>query len=336
MTSVVPVSGGNFQTGSAATTVSSGGGGGILPGQGGSSTPVGTTTPLQPDITLLTQPKTIYNVQIMFVTETTASVTFDTTTPALSAIQYKSGKVSGSSGLTKQYSYTHSHTLFNLTPGTIYSFDVYTQWNDNTFTTFTSHTYTFTTLKVQPTPAKLTAPIEPKESPVPEQKQPLVTNLSATTKDESVVDLSWSNPRSNAYKEVWLVRGTDNFPQSPDQGTTVYRGLAESFTDANVDTTSQEYYYTLFLIDAKGRVVSATPAKSLQFEKQQELPEDSPRTLIGTTTEAASESGCVRKHNWTLSWIGLTIAVLSLFWWWRIYRSIYLIISQQVQLEQSS
>lgn len=65
------------------------------------------------------------------------------------------------------------------------------------------------------------------------------------------------------YLETVIVRKEDAFPASPTDGTEVYRGTAETCTDAT-SVAGQQYYYTAFAFDDRTNWSVPTPAAQWQ------------------------------------------------------------------------
>ncbi len=98
-------------------------------------------------------------------------------------------------------------------------------------------------------------------TPVADTVPPSNVTGFAAVADDAQIDLSWTNPSSD-FSGVSVVRRTDRYATSPTDGTEVYSGTGESYSDLTV-TYGETYYYTAFAHDsvpnyASGAQVSAT------------------------------------------------------------------------------
>ncbi|MDD3813120.1 MAG: carboxypeptidase regulatory-like domain-containing protein [Desulfocapsaceae bacterium] len=67
-----------------------------------------------------------------------------------------------------------------------------------------------------------------------------------TTENRTV--LNWENPVHPNFSKVQVVRKEDSAPASPTDGTMVYEGTAQSFTDTGV-TVGKYYFYSIYAVD---------------------------------------------------------------------------------------
>jgi hypothetical protein len=65
---------------------------------------------------------------------------------------------------------------------------------------------------------------------------------------ENSVALNWENPVHPNFSKVQIVRKEDSAPASPTDGTMVYEGTAQSFTDTGV-TVGKYYFYSIYAVD---------------------------------------------------------------------------------------
>lgn len=96
-----------------------------------------------------TTPPTISNVQVMDITDTSATITWTTDEPADSLVEYGTTTSYGSSEYDPTLTTSHSITLTGLSPGTTYHFRVSS--TDAAGNTAVSQDYTFTTTQSSPT-----------------------------------------------------------------------------------------------------------------------------------------------------------------------------------------
>lgn len=65
---------------------------------------------------------------------------------------------------------------------------------------------------------------------------------------ENRVALNWENPVHPNFSKVQVVRKEDSAPTAPTDGTLVYEGTAQSFTDTGV-TVGKYYFYSIYAVD---------------------------------------------------------------------------------------
>jgi len=98
------------------------------------------------------------------------------------------------------------------------------------------------------------------EYPPPPQTIPNVTNFSATYSAlPPGVSLSWQIPVFDQFASVRIVRRTDFFPSTPNDGELIYQGQALSFFDPNV-LSGIHYFYTAFVLATGGQYSSGAVA----------------------------------------------------------------------------
>ncbi|MBI5221246.1 MAG: peptidoglycan-binding protein, partial [Candidatus Magasanikbacteria bacterium] len=86
----------------------------------------------------------------------------------------------------------------------------------------------------------------------------------------------WDNPTTPGFAGAVLVRNNNDYPASVSDGTTVYRGNAETFTDTNV-SNGTKYFYSLFAYNGAGQNsnpirISLAPQKGIEEVKLEEVP----------------------------------------------------------------
>lgn len=188
-----------------------------------------------------TTPPVISSIRVVGITETVATVMWDTDEPASSLVTYGSSTSYGSAATTGGLITTHSVGLPSLRGGTVYHFfptsaDVYGN-------VATSTRATFTTL------ADVTSPSN-------------VAGFLASPGDKKVT-LVWINPTEADFFGTRIVRKLGGFPSGPSDGTIIFNGLASSTTDGGL-TNGVEYFYGAYAYDVKnnfasGALRSATP-----------------------------------------------------------------------------
>lgn len=81
--------------------------------------------------------------------------------------------------------------------------------------------------------------------PIPEIRIiPSIYNLISTSTDDEII-LNWSNPESEDFYGVKIVRSPFFFPADPSEGKVVYDGRGTYFRDSDV-SFDQRYYYSAF------------------------------------------------------------------------------------------
>lgn len=76
---------------------------------------------------------------------------------------------------------------------------------------------------------------------------PPITNFSAEEQD-SAVKLTWVNPVDTDFAGVRIMRKTDGYPTGPSDGTLIYSGGANTYTDTGL-INGTTYYYRAFTFD---------------------------------------------------------------------------------------
>jgi hypothetical protein len=165
-------------------------------------------------------------------TQSTVTITWKTNRPAQSILSWGDSTEYGSGSMFEVDSkLTHSVVLSNLPAGTTFFFTINATAS---FGAQTSKSGSFKTLN-------LPEPISP----------PNVSNLTATptaiSQTEGSIKLNWKNPTSPLLSYIRVVRSESFFPNSPLEGTVVYEGLGETYTDIAV-VTGKRYYYAVFSV----------------------------------------------------------------------------------------
>ncbi|MEN9614017.1 MAG: hypothetical protein RLZZ347_324 [Candidatus Parcubacteria bacterium] len=135
---------------------------------------------------------------------------------------------------------SHIFKITNLVPGTTYYFAV--QAVSEIGARAGQVSQSATTLATRDT----TAPANP-------NKLTLEQSLFGTK-------IAWQNPSGLDTELVKVVRSTDFYPTSPDEGVVVYEGRAEQALDTKA-LAGKLYYYTLFTKDVSGNYSSGAIAK---------------------------------------------------------------------------
>ncbi len=188
-------------------------------------------------------PPDITNVQSTAITQTGATITWDTLgTMSDSTVEYGLQASYGSTASSATLTTSHAIVLTGLTKGKLYHFRVSS--TDTGSQTVISNDFTFTTLADTTPPAN-------------------VSGLTATPGD-SKVTLNWTNPTDADFVGVKMLRKTTSYPTDSNDGTPVYTGSGTSKIDLTV-TNGVTYYYAVFAYDdvpnySSGAIANATPA----------------------------------------------------------------------------
>ncbi len=75
------------------------------------------------------------------------------------------------------------------------------------------------------------------------------SDFKATSADKQIT-LAWKNPTDSDFVRVIITRKENSAPVSKDDGTVIYEGTDQTYTDINLDNT-KTYYYAIFAYDAK-------------------------------------------------------------------------------------
>lgn len=89
---------------------------------------------------------------------------------------------------------------------------------------------------------------------------PKASSFTATSVTATSIDLNWAVPIYSNIVGVKIVRSTSSYPQTPEEGTTVYENTGTNTTDSGL-TTHQAYYYSLFVMDAEDNYSDSLTAK---------------------------------------------------------------------------
>jgi len=182
------------------------------------------TAPLQD-----TTPPIISNVQVS-VNITTATVSWQTNELANSQVNYGLNNSYGNTvSILSNYVLSHKLLLTSLLPNITYHYQIVS--TDNSSNSSNSSNATFITLK---------------DNVVP----PNVTELNLITTTNSI-SLTWKNPSlvvEPDFAGVKILRKIGLHSSSNTDGTVVYTGKGQSFTDSGV-VVNTNYYYTIFSFD---------------------------------------------------------------------------------------
>ncbi|MFC1638693.1 fibronectin type III domain-containing protein [Patescibacteria group bacterium] len=174
------------------------------------------------------EPPAIVDVSHDGVTENEVRISWTTTTPTTSRVDYGPNDAYGLIATDPALVTEHLIVLRGLTPGTEYHYRVYSvdPCGQDTF----SGDDSFVTVADDVPPT-------------------CDTDLNAAPLDMGAA-LTWINPTDDDLVGVRLVRKTGDCPVGPSDGTVVYDGLGEEFTDSGLENGVQYCYATFPYDDA--------------------------------------------------------------------------------------
>ncbi|MBI2451008.1 MAG: peptidoglycan-binding protein [Parcubacteria group bacterium] len=192
---------------------------------------------------------------------TGAEITWQTDTESYSQIEYgPTINYEFQGQLDAVLSLTHKMILENLLSETTYHFRIasgrFLQQS------IKSADFIFTTLslpKSESAPVILPEAEQPKEEPpslpsivIP----PPIVNSIFNRPGNKKIELSWTNPDPEKFKEIKIIRKEDKFPSNPSDGETVFQGMANLFLDESVKN-GVRYFYSIFTFDEAGNFSEA-------------------------------------------------------------------------------
>ena len=199
-------------------------------------TPIATTTPITHNPSASTKK---INLEEFLITPSLSSAIFFWRTSTYAQFELRWGRTTSyelgfvSHDLFKK---EHRTQITDLTPGTVYEFELIAYNRDGT--AFTLKKGQFKTLEAPDTQAPVN-----------------VTNLQAYIVGNNV-HLSWTNPTDSDFSYVRIVRNYLFFPTDSSDGFLSYQGSGSTFVDSGVFTYSPVQYYTVFTYDKSGNVSS--------------------------------------------------------------------------------
>lgn len=188
-----------------------------------------------------TTPPVISNVRVNSITDTGATVLWETNKPATSIVTYGTTTAYGATTFSGGLGSTHTVTLSGLQEGILYHFFVTSV--DASGNTATSTNLTFrTTIDLRP-PAN-------------------VSSFVATPGDRQIT-LHWINPPDADFSGTRILRKTGGYPAGPSDGTLVHNAPASSIVNTGL-VNGVAYFYGAYAYDthsnfASGALASATP-----------------------------------------------------------------------------
>ncbi|MFA5128970.1 MAG: fibronectin type III domain-containing protein [Patescibacteria group bacterium] len=198
------------------------------------------TTLAPPD----SDPPIISNIRVINITETSATVTWETNERSTSRVRYGlTGAYTTGNIFSADLVTTHSINLISLTRSTLYHFEVSS--SDGSGNTATSGDQIFTTLPDAVPPAN-------------------VTDFTAVPTADLTILLNWVNPTDPDFGGVLIKRSFTTYPTNPAEGEIVFDGVATSFEDTGITSANynQPIYYTAFAYDAAGNFASGAMAEA--------------------------------------------------------------------------
>lgn len=200
----------------------------------------------------------IYNLSIV-PTETSALVTFDSTSPVRATLSwgtntsYSSGSISSN-----DLNSSHRFLIPNLSSATNYYLKIDLVRQDGFIFTFDN--ILFSTLQF------------------PSSVLPTNASEFLAQARENDIELTWRLPSNPRLDSVRIVRSKDFYASSPSEGEIVYEGSEGQFIDSDVEK-GVRYYYTLFTKDISGNFSSGVVSSAIILLPGQEPPPYLPEEL---------------------------------------------------------
>ena len=159
----------------------------------------------------------------------------------------------------------HSSEIADLEPGTIYEYELVGYDSSGRKTVLKSGQ--FSTSAGQDT-----------EAP------PNVSNLQAVI-DGTHVRLTWTNPQSQDFSQVRIVRNYLFYPNDPNDGFVPYVGTATAYTDTDAVAVYPLQYYTVFAYDTTGNVSSGAVVAVRSLQGVGQNPTSTTDTLVAPSMQ---------------------------------------------------
>jgi len=189
-------------------------------------------------------PPIISNIRVINITETSATVTWETDERTTSRVRFGlTGTYTAGNIFSADLVTTHSVNLSSLTRSTLYHFEVSSV--DGYGNTTTSADQIFSTLPDAIPPAN-------------------VTDFTAVPTADLTILLNWINPADPDFAGVLIKRSFTDYPANPTEGEIAFDGMATSFEDTSITPANynQPIYYTAFAYDAAGNFASGAMAEA--------------------------------------------------------------------------
>ncbi|MDD3190972.1 MAG: fibronectin type III domain-containing protein [Candidatus Pacebacteria bacterium] len=181
-------------------------------------------------------PPEIFDVKIYDITSAGAKISWQTDEVCLVEVYYGEDASVLSGPLTdhpESYLNFHNFRLTGLEPGTKYYLKLKSKNQKGAEKTLTG--YSFTTVPEFIAPAN-------------------IGDLRIEQVGESI-SISWQNPQSKDFSGVQINKKINSPAINPAEGEIVFSGLAENFTDRDIEDKTK-YYYTVFSYDQNGNFSS--------------------------------------------------------------------------------
>ena len=187
-----------------------------------------------------TDPPVIYEL-LVDVGLTQAIISWKTNEDAYCTIYFGETEEYGKTIELEHFQKLHSAGFFDLTPDTLYHFNI--SCRDNRNNQGETGDKVFTTMA----PPDVIPPSN-------------VSNFTATPEEDKII-LEWENPPEEDFDGVLIVRSEDFYPQSPWEGQPVYLGRETRAEDIDVKI-DVDYYYTAFSFDRNRNFSSGAIAQA--------------------------------------------------------------------------
>lgn len=197
---------------------------------------------------------TILNVKVESISESAATILFNTDLPAAGIVNYgtTTGYEETDGGHTALLT-SHTHPLSNLSPDTLYHFEIAVQdslGNETIYGNTTFKTLAGSLVKKLPTVSPEGEDsggfyYTPSENPVP---RPVITKVEAL--DKQVIFL-WRPASKESGLKTIIVRQDNSYTKSLLKGDILYQGNSGRFVDINLEN-GKTYHYSVFRVNKAG------------------------------------------------------------------------------------
>jgi hypothetical protein len=116
-----------------------------------------------------------------------------------------------------------------------------------------------------------------------------VSGLKAIGADKQVI-LNWVNPSDSDFVRVLIVKKEGTQPTSRTDGTVIYDGKLQQFTDTNLDN-SKTYYYAFYTYDTKPNYSNAEIVSVKPEAGKISIPITAVNAITNSTTSININSG---------------------------------------------
>lgn len=231
----------------------------------------------------------ITNVSTSSITETGAQISWLSDESAIGSLEYGTTTAYGSIRGGGASATEHSVALSSLMPGTKYHYRAKVVDSGGNITYSLDHTFTTAiatassvpieeaaTTAAMSTPPAVSTSIAPTSLGGGAAGQPGKPFLIAASSGDSQIVFEWNNPGTGGFAGTVILRKQAGYPTSPTDGTILYRGKAETFTDTEL-MNGINYYYALYAQNSSGRFsvplhITLAPVAGIEEVKIEKTP----------------------------------------------------------------